>query len=291
MLQNLPYYSTKKLLIAIQTYNRANILQTQTGVYRYILPKTNVKLYLKDIDLDLKSYKNKGYNTETVITYNYLSELRQYIINQAYLNGYTYLILSDDDLILDYRKLDDLTHFLPLVDEQEKVEVLIDKMVKLCTPQTPITHPLIRQFSQDKYKHYYSYNNKAIRFVCYHVPTLAKLKLHEDDILRQIINMSDYYIQLKCITNGHKSISLNYYVVGDSGTGRPGGCSTYRTPANQTHSAKTLQTLYPNYIKLRPKNNGNWKEPRLDVLIHWKKTLNGNPKHVTQEDLKKYGIC
>lgn len=84
--------------------------------------------------------------------------------------------------------------------------------------------------------------------------------------------MEDFELNLKLLTAGYES--ANYYgVVQDqSASNTPGGCRDMRTLELQELSARGLQAMFPEFVKL--KQAEGWDiGTRWDVSVQWKKAL------------------
>lgn len=262
----------RKVLVAIATYKRAN-LYPASGIFRYLpyIPENfHVNLFIKNLPSEIDSYGSIPYE-QCAIDYNYLSELRQTIIKYAIDNTYSHLILIDDDVSFAFKDINRYS-LCPMANNVSMIDLMFKDLVHYCGAQVyPITHPHIR-FGSHENLDTFLLNRKAIRCVCYSVPVLSYLELDTDPVLFDIKNMSDYYIQLKVLEKGYKSLCLNSYTVDDNGTGTVGGCSEYRTPELQTTSAEILSATF-RHVKLRKKESGYFDKPYYDVTINWSKYL------------------
>jgi hypothetical protein len=95
---------------------------------------------------------------------------------------------------------------------------------------------------------------------------------HKFDFTR-INCMEDFDVILQFLTHGYENIVSNVFVTNQAGSNTAGGCQTYRTLEVQGEAAKTLASLYPEFVKVVEKETktawGGGK--RLDVNVQWKK--------------------
>lgn len=86
--------------------------------------------------------------------------------------------------------------------------------------------------------------------------------------------MEDFDLQLQLLRAGRGNCCLFYYANGQKQTNSPGGCSTYRSHEVQDRSARRLQELHPEFVRLRQKQNKTDAAglgTRTEVTISWKR--------------------
>lgn len=279
-------YIKKKWMIGVASRGRSSFLTLpMKGVWRYFFPDHN-HLVLFVRDCEVKDYIKGPFlpNIYSVSNNVMIADKRQIILEYAQLMGYEYLFMADDDLLLDHRRDDDYSKFKANYEVPEKNSELIETCLRICGPKYPIVHPRIR-FHADTAKYRYEKNSPAIRFVCYHVPTLTKEGIKCNGLGHPV--MEDRYVQNMLLSKGYVTIALGQFCVGDYGTGRKGGCSETRTPANHNSSARALVRQFPN-VKLKVKSNGLWDEPRYDCIQYLKKYLDpGELPYVPKEEMEE----
>lgn len=120
-----------------------------------------------------------------------------------------------------------------------------------------------RQFANAK--GIWDQNGRILRALGYRTDVLR----HER-IVPTLPLMEDFELNLKLLTEGFGS--MNYYgVVQDQpGSNNRGGCSDIRTLELQEHCARTLQSMFPDFVTLK-KVDGWDIGPRWDVSVQWKK--------------------
>ena len=100
----------------------------------------------------------------------------------------------------------------------------------------------------------------------------------------------DYYILLQLLTKGYKNrVSMRYRVRPDL-TQAVGGCSEYRTFEAHNEAMVQLQSVFPEFVKLKEKvaKGGKWGGmPKLAANIQWKKAWKSSQEneHATLENL------
>lgn len=122
-----------------------------------------------------------------------------------------------------------------------------------------------RQFANNK--PIVDYNGRIMRALAYDRDVLKAC-----DIRVTLPLMEDFELNLKLLTLGH--MSANYYgVVQDQpASNAPGGCRDMRTLELQEHSARELQRMFPEFVKLKLVDGWDLG-PRWDVSVQWKKAF------------------
>lgn len=214
-----------------------------------------------------------------------IAEKRQWMLAFAQVHGMEYIFMADDDLLLDHRRDDVYSKFKANYENPVKNDELLEVCLRICGPKYPMVHPRIR-FHADTAKYRYEKNCAAIRFTCLHVPTLAKHGIRYDGLGGDV--MEDRYVHHSLLSLGYRTIALGRFCAGDYGSNRAGGCSETRTAANHSKSAQLLHDQFPDTVKLKAKNNGNWDAPRLDCIQYLKKYLDkGEAKFVPKSEIEE----
>ncbi len=96
--------------------------------------------------------------------------------------------------------------------------------------------------------------------------------------------MEDFDMTLQLLRKGCKNFIIWDYCHDQCiGSGAPGGCSGYRTPAVQAQAAHDLAKLHPGFVKVVEKETKTaWKDfggKRTDVIVYWKKAFESS-QHV-----------
>jgi len=130
-----------------------------------------------------------------------------------------------------------------------------------------------------------------IRLIMVRIQTYAEHNIRTDSIPTE--TMSDRWLYLQFILRGWKSVMINQYVVDDQGTNVKGGCSLWRNVEHQNSAAIFFYNRFKEYdwIKLRTKTSGEWKEKRLDVTIRWSRFLATDEKpYYTVKEMEEYNL-
>lgn len=90
-------------------------------------------------------------------------------------------------------------------------------------------------------------------------------------------SLEDMAFNLQLLSKGYENIRIDDFI-NSTHHGAPGGCTESRTLDRNNTSWKTLQSLYPDYIKLRVDSGKSWGgefkgKERFEGIIKWKKVL------------------
>lgn len=178
------------------------------------------------------------------------------------------LIMMDDDLEFFVRRNDDRTKFRT----GEKHEFL--EMLELMEAELS-SYPLIGIASREGGNYAtsaYLYNTRILRVMAYN----PQIIMREDLRFGDMPVMEDFHIALGLLTAGYENLVLNNYCHNQSGSGKTGGCSEYRTLELQKEAALKLKEMYPDYVTVVEKTTkAAWGGgTRTDVRIQWKKAAN-----------------
>lgn len=251
------------MMIAIPSFNRPEKLKKFFETYPSFINKTIV--YLSDKDkTDYKFLKCKTKR----ISYSNIAECKQKVIEDVYyFYGLNRIILMDDDCLLAKRT--SLIEARKLKDEE--TSDFLYNLFLWCSDKFPLVSPIMR-YNFQNVKYPLIFNKPAIRCVALNLPTLFKHQIKYTDMLPAEY-MSDRYVQLSLLKANYYTLHLGKYTVDDSGTNTKGGCSEQRTAEKQSISAFALRNNFPDWVKLKVKNNGNWSTKRYDTIISWKNTF------------------
>lgn len=182
------------------------------------------------------------------------------------------LIMLDDDLGFNMRRIDIREKFLPateqsVIDGFALVEKLLDEHA----------HGGIRarQMSQDAPD--IDYNCRTLRALAYNVKIMKQENVRFD----RLIVMEDFDVTLQLLRRGFSNFNISTIIQGQSTSNAPGGCSLYRDGKRQAEGAHGLQQFHPEFVSVRTKKT-NWKgwgsDERTDVTIAWKKAYKSSGK-------------
>lgn len=89
--------------------------------------------------------------------------------------------------------------------------------------------------------------------------------------------MQDFVMNLSFLTRGYPTCAIADTMHDQYGTNLAGGCSTYRNNETQKQSTAFLQKTWPDFVRVVEKKliwkGFDKKQPRLDVMVYWKKAL------------------
>lgn len=175
------------------------------------------------------------------------------------------IVMLDDDLSFYTRRTDDPTKLRDITDDE-----------------------LVQAFaSMDNHLHYYAHvgfaareganrvttlhieNTRIMRVLGYNRQTLLGNGVRFD----RIELMEDFDVALQLLERGMANLVLNTYAHNQAGSGKAGGCATFRTPQKQAEAAYALAALHPKYVRVVEKTTkGSFGGgTRTDVNIRWKK--------------------
>lgn len=248
-------------LLAIPTYNRHDFLKTKRGAFKY-LPYINpflidTALFIKDNPEERCYYANDKYKT-IPLTYNYISQKIQQIINYAIENSYEHLILMEDDIHLSYR--DCYGHYptLQLPLDNDKLNQIFCYLLTYNNSHFPLTCPAQRLGANGK-KYLFDVNSRTTgRLICLHLPTIKLLNIHTHPLFNEIMFKEDYLLQLLLIDKGFNTLTFNNFAIEDSGRNYRGGSSCTRTIENYNQSTFILYNNFKKYLTLREKAAKGW---------------------------------
>lgn len=285
-------------LIAVPSRDRTNFLKKKNGVWRnFNRPYKDYPIVLVVREEELDDYKPL-FDGKILTTENNtdITKTRQFILDYAMENGYEHLIMMDDDINLFFRdeKLSSkYTQRIEDIHANNVFDSIVYESLLLTGEEYPLTGVPIKQGSFSK-RYTYEKNCMIIRYVCYYLPVWKKHNIRCDGLLGTIGVMEDYYVQLKLLSLGYRTLTNCRWAVGDYGTGYRGGCNATRTVEVQNRSAKKLCELFPEAVKLKVKTDAkqHWKEDRLDVNLKLKYYLNKDEKpYIPKTEIEeKYGI-
>lgn len=188
---------------------------------------------------------------------------RDEILKTASMLKIQYLIMIDDDIIFAY-KPDPKTY---VTFEEKHFDWMVDDLLFHCSEEYPIIGITARQFSNNKVNPS-DENTRIIQVYCIHIPTWEREQIYFET--EEMEFATDYKFILEWLARGYKNLCLNTYTRDDIAQ-MEGGCETYRTADLHSQSMKVLYKMFPEVVSLRWKNNGTWKEPRLNCMVQWKK--------------------
>jgi hypothetical protein len=284
-------------MIGVPSRNRTHLIEKRGGLWKYLTKEYPVYLLVRDEERENYVYSLADTHSHvalrTVSSISSIAEKRQRLIQEAIDNKIEHLFIIDDDVALYFRDENLSSKYTSRKEDFDRLEAF-DRILYECMALCCETYPIVGlPLKQGSFGLTYMFpkNIPIIRFVCYHVPTLAKEKIKATDL--GTVFMSDRYVQLALLEKGYASLSNCRWCVGDPGTGYRGGCSETRTVELQEEAAHALVRRFPKTVALKWKENGLWSERRLDCSINWKAYLRPDegknlPHEVGMERICKY---
>jgi hypothetical protein len=192
-----------------------------------------------------------------------IAPTRDWIMQYAVENGYRRILMLDDDLAFQYHdgeKIKDST-------EAQAVQALEWMEDSLGRHAHAAFAPRFLNYEARGDQP----NMRAMYALGYNVRKFVEAGA-QFTFLGEKTTMEDFYSTLWLMTHGHANVVSGTFRVNPGQSNVNGGCSTWRTTAAQTASAKRLNELFPDFVKLREKKEWQGMEAgMLDVTIYWKK--------------------
>jgi len=264
------------------------MVDKETGVWKY-LSKEKKHLYpfftyVRQEELEQYQSFLMDENIIDVPNKFTISDKRQQILEHAINDDIEFLFMIDDDSIFYFREEELSSKYTSRHEdfiEGDYFNKILWESMCLCSQEYPIVGLPIKQGSFGL-KYMFPKNIPVIRFVCLHVPTLAKEEISYNTMEfngERVPHMQDRYVQLQLLEKGYRSISNCRFCIGDPGTNYKGGCSDVRTIERHEISAKGLAQTFPKTVSLKYKEDGHWGVQRLDCSIKWKDYLYVGESH------------
>ena len=261
-------------IIAIPSYKRYEMILNKRNALDYfddeLLKKTKLAIRIIESEEYLPVFnKYKGLGTYFLNnTTSGIVETRNNILKHSML-AYTKLIMIDDDTAFAFRP--NLNGNMYTNQSKKMFREMIKELLYYCGCNYPIVGITARQFSNTK-TNIKDENTRIAQVYCLHLPTLKKENIQFGE--GSLTCMEDYYLIIKMLKLGYKNLCLNQYTRDDTKTQRPGGCAETRTAKSHSNSARRLCKMFPDIVVPYIKNNGTWKEKRINVRVKWKKAFN-----------------
>lgn len=194
-----------------------------------------------------------------------VSPARQYIMDLAKKRNLDRVVMLDDDLRFDKRRMDEKGKFYVATDDDvTKLFQRIDKELGNYAHVGVLSREGGNRVMTSTVK-----NTRMMRVLSYCVDTYHKEKIKFDRLPLQ----EDFDVTLQLLRKGYPNLVLCEWVNGQGSSGAKGGCSHFRTIELHNENAKKLATLHAPFVKVvEKKTKGAWGgQARLDVTVQWKK--------------------
>lgn len=246
--------------IFIPTYGR----HTQQHTFKHLPPSLQRRTLL--VVQAREAHLYDGYPTHVLPRkIETIAPARQYIMDMARKNGIKKLVMLDDDLRFDARRMDDGGKFLVANDKQ--VETLFKRIEKELSAYAHVG--VLSREGGNRITEPYVHCTRMMRVLAYDVETYHREKIKYDRLPLQ----EDFDVTLQLLRKGHPNLVLCEWVNGQGTSGAKGGCSHFRTIDLHNENAKKLAELHHPFVKVVEKQTkGAWGgRARLDVTVQWKK--------------------
>lgn len=192
-----------------------------------------------------------------------IGAVRQWMID----NSPEKVIMLDDDLRFAVRREDDRKLL------KQAAPVQLEEMfwhLENCLDSYPLVGVASREGANNCTDHL-MHNTRVLRLLAYRADILRELDVRFD----RVPVMEDFDVALQLLRHGHENLVLNEWAHNQEGSGKEGGCSTYRTMELQAQAAERLAELHPGLVRVVEKETKTaWGGGRRkDVVVYWKKAL------------------
>lgn len=192
-----------------------------------------------------------------------IAAVRDHIVHE--MHGDYRVLLLDDDLRFATRREDEPTKFRPSSSTDiRRMLSEVERMIGL--------YPLVGVGSREggnRNTEQHVFNTRILRTLGYDREYLKKHDIRGAPMRV----MEDFHVALQILESGKDICVCNWWVSDQLGSGKDGGCSTYRTKDVQAEAAHQLAALHPGTVRVVEKTTkGAWGGgTRTDVVISWKK--------------------
>lgn len=284
----------KNYLICIPTRGRSDLIRKGGGVYRYISnPQDyNLRFFVRRCEeLNYSGQEITKGRLHFVDDDFTIADKREAMLRHCIDNSIEYLFIIDDDVVFYHRNEDLRSKYecrLESVVKNYTFDKILLESTNICSEKYPAVGLPLKMGSNGR-KYTLEKNSPIIRFVCYHVPTLARLGLKMNGMKTPF--MSDRYAQLFLLSRGFRSITNCRYAIDETSRASVGGCHLTRTTELQSKSALELKSIFPETVSLKFKSNGPVAYRRIDCSMKLKTLLEEGEepfidKELYKEDLK-----
>lgn len=249
--------------IYIPTYGRADRQYTYEHLPQSLQKRTTLVVQHRERDL-YKQFPNVHVLPKSIET---VAPTRQHIMKKAHAAGEKKVVMLDDDLRFDWRRLDDGGKFLGATDAQ--VEELFEAIEESLNDYAHVG--VLSREGGNREPNATKECTRMMRVLAYHVPTFTAEKIKFDRLPLQ----EDFDVTLQLLRKGHPNLVLCQWVNGQGTSGAKGGCSHFRTMEMHNENVLKLAKLHAPFVKVVEKETkGAWGGgKRLDVIVQWKKAF------------------
>lgn len=228
----------------------------------YAVPDNQVQVY-RDV------LKARGFYGSVISAPSPISATRLRCGEAAKQMGFSKFIMLDDDIDFLIRKSPEhwqlrATTISEVIELFDIISVMLDdfEMVSVSSREGN------NVFGIGSFEKLININSRPLRVLAFQTDAFLSVEHGRVEV------MEDFDVTLQILRKGGRNAVIGYYANGQPKTQAPGGCSVYRTRELHERSAKKLQELHPQFVKLRQKQNKTDNDgfgKRTEVTIQWKK--------------------
>lgn len=221
-----------------------------------------------------------------------IGKVRDWIIEHAHRGGYTKIVMLDDDVRLQIRRIEEK-------QDDQHADGKPYQWARITNPTSPKEYDeafnwldktlnrtahcgWMARFLDWKTLHKEEWEPFRLMYcLAYNVPMVKKVGASFTKGLPSPCVMEDFNMTLQLMAAGHPAVASLKYRMHPGTSNSPGGCSTWRNVQNQEASARALAKRFPNVVTLvQKKMETTWQgmTERTDVRVRWQKALNKDGK-------------
>ncbi len=203
---------------------------------------------------------------------NRLSPTRQHILDET---RHRYICMMDDDILsFGWRENPDKIKLsVANVRQTNQMFMQCDRWLKNGVAHCGISPRGRNHTVADSVV----FNARLCQLLCYDVNVVREHNFRMD----RVTLMQDFDMTLQMLRAGFENRVLYRGCTNTRGSGGHGGCNTYRKPEMQSATARKLAKLHPEFVKLREKQSGQYKDQMItDVTVQWKKAYASSQEEV-----------
>lgn len=196
---------------------------------------------------------------------------RDWIMRYAYKKGIKRLVMVDDDVVLQRRRVDMRITNADL-KEYEGAFKWLDTKLKIYAHASWGTRFLAFAAKGEEMS-----PGRAMYALGYDVKKFFEVKAGFCKNMPKMPVMEDFHVTLQLLRAGFPNVVSLEWRASPYASNAPGGCSTWRNIKNHSDSARRLAKLHSDFVKVRTADT-EWKgdgmpegEKRLEVTVQWQK--------------------
>lgn len=255
--------------IFIPTYGRADQQHTLKHLPKSIRERTTLVIQ------DCEKHLYQQYGQQKLVLPKHITTIaptRQFIIDYANKNKMEKIVMLDDDLRFDARRMDDNGKFLVATEKQ--IEQLFKKIEKALVAHVHVG--VLAREGGNRVTEPFRTCTRMMRVLAYRPEILKREKIRFDRLPLQ----EDFDVTLQLLKKGFPNYVICDFVQGQGTSGARGGCSHFRTIEMQNANSHALAKLHAPFVKVVAKETkGAWQgHTRIDVMVQWKKAFESSKR-------------